>query len=111
MATLMCGVAAVDGGGAVVLFWSTADEPPRRFVESMLSRGQDALPSLLVQFMFVHLENAYFSSSWWNSLGADDRRHLTDLAMNMNPYYEPFTYEQRRLVAWEVLDLAIERVA
>jgi len=76
-----------------------------------LSREQDALPGLLVQFMFVHLENTYFSPRWWNDLLADNRRPLTALAMNMNPYYEPFTYEERRLVPWEVVDLAVERSA
>jgi hypothetical protein len=109
MATLMCGVTADDGGGAIVLFWSASDEPQKRFVESVLSRGQDAVPGLLVQFLFAHLENTYFSARWWNALGADDRRHLGRLAMIMNPYYEPFTYEQRRLVPWEIVDLTVER--
>jgi hypothetical protein len=29
--------------------------------------------------------------------------------MIMNPYYEPFTHEQRRLVPWEIVDLTVER--
>jgi hypothetical protein len=78
-------------------------------VESLLARGEAALPGLIVQFMFAHLENTYFSSRWWASLSADDQRHLTGLAMVMNPYYEPFAYENRGLVPWQLEHVELDR--
>ena len=77
------------------------------------------LPSILVQFMFAHVENTYFSHRWWMSLAEAERNHLRDLALIHNPYYEHFEYVDAQLVPWSVLgadfgnlpNLAIEPTA
>lgn len=102
MELLMCGVTADDSGGAVVLLWSATDPSPTQFVRSLTGRELAVLPSMLVQFMFAHLENTYFSAKWWDSLAPEARRHLTQLALVQNPYYETFAYEPLKLVPWEI---------
>jgi len=104
---LLCGVTADEHGGAVVLSWRTVDRAPRLFVESMLERGGGALPGLLVQFMFAHLENTYFSDQWWRALSQGDQQHLTHLAILADPYYEEFSYECMSLVPWEVVSVQL----
>ena len=109
--TLLCGVVATENGGAVVFTWLRSQPLPRRFLDSFLRQGQTHLPSLLVQFMFAHVENTYFSENWWRSLPDGDRQHVRSLALTRNAYYTPFSYSTSRIVPWRVLDAKIEDAA
>lgn len=60
--TLLFGVVAVPGGGAVVLTWAKGESAPWHFLKSFLEQGQEKLPGLLVQFMFAYVRNTYFSN-------------------------------------------------
>ena len=107
---LLFGVAKTGVGGAAVFLWPAAQDAPRVFVESMLARDLRFLPGLLVQFMFFHLENTYFSASWWDSLPAFRRSHLTELAMTTSPYYSQFSYKDYDLVPWTNLTVSRDAV-
>ena len=99
------GVVAMPDGGAVVLMWPEEQNAPRLFVESMLSRGVERLPSLLVQFIFAYVENTFFSSRWWQSLSEADRLHLASLAGIGNAYYTDFQYLPSAFVPWQITDI------
>ena len=71
----------------------------------------DALPGLLVQFMFAYVENTFFSPIWWRSLAEEDRSHVGALARMPNAYYTGFSYVPRQLVPWQVSDAHIEEAA
>lgn len=96
------GVVATAGGGAVVFAWRANELAPRQFMDSLLKRGKDALPGLLVQFMFAYVENTFFSSAWWSSLSNEDRKHLMSLADISNAYYTDIEYSPSRFVPWEI---------
>ena len=100
--TLLFGVVTTTEGGAVVLTWPTPQLAPRKFLESLLAKGEARLPSMLVQFMFAYVGNTYFSEDWWSSLPDEDRRHLTDLATMSNAYYTDFLYAPSLIVPWQV---------
>ena len=85
-----------------MLSWPTPQIAPRKFLESVLARGVEKLPSLLVQLMFAYLENTYFSADWWDSLSEEDRRHLASLAIVWPAYYTDFSYVSSRIVPWHV---------
>jgi hypothetical protein len=106
--SLPFGVVATADGGAVVLMWPESHTAPRLFVESMLSRGVERLPSLLVQFIFAYVENTYFSSRCWNSVPDGDQQHLASLAEISNPYYTDFLYISSPFVPWQITDIRIE---
>ena len=106
--TLQCGVLAAGGGGAVVMLWPKNQSAPRRFVSSLLTKGQHALPGLLVQFMFAYIENTFFSTEWWESLAPGERQQLAMLARTPNPHYTPFAYSGAHFVPWEIITAEIE---
>jgi len=109
--SLALGVVATPDGGAVVLTWPESHTAPRLFVESMLSRGIERLPSLLVQFIFAYVENTYFSGHWWDLLPDGDRQHLASLAEISNAYYTDFLYISAPFVRWQITNVRIEKSA
>ncbi|MCI0717902.1 MAG: SEC-C domain-containing protein [Acidobacteria bacterium] len=109
--SLLYGVVAVPGGGAVVLTWRSLEKAPKSFVESLLRKEKRSLPSLLVQFMFAYVENTYFSGAWWDSLPKVDRQHLQLLASISNPYYADFSYSLSEFVPWDVTETRVEEDA
>ena len=109
--TMLFSVVTTSDGLSLVLTWPTVQRAPRRWVESVLSRGRHRLASLLVQFMFAYLENTYFSFNWWTSLAEAERRHVSSLALMGNAYYTAFKYRDVALVSWELLDARIEEAA
>jgi hypothetical protein len=110
--SLPFGVVATSEGGAVVFTWRNGETAPQRFVESLLRKGNQVLPSLLVQFMFAYVENTYFSARWWECLSEAEREHLITLARISNAYYTDIEYSPSKFVPWEITDirLLIEKV-
>jgi hypothetical protein len=68
-----------------------------------MARALDAVPMLL-QSMFVFVENTYFSQEWWSTLSDAERRHIAGLARTANAYYEAFAHTTDAFVPWRVLD-------
>ena len=50
--------------------------------------------------MLAFCENTYFADSWWSSLSHNTREHLTELAVNPNPYYSDISYLREGVVPW-----------
>lgn len=103
--SLPFGVIATPEGGAVIFTWRNGETAPERFVQSMLQKGKQLLPSLIVQFIFAYVENTYFSGRWWESLSDREREHLTTLAEVSNAYYTDIRYSSAKFVPWEIIDI------
>lgn len=105
---LLFGVVATADGGAVVFSWRACDTAPNRFVQSLLAKERQRLPSLVVQFIFAYVENTYFSSDWWESLSRVNRGHIENLAAMGNAYYSDFSYSSSlTFVPWEVTNVVV----
>jgi len=105
---LLFGVVATAGGGAVVFGWRDCDVAPSRFVQSLLAKERQRLPSLVVQFIFAYVENTYFASDWWESLSRVDQEHIENLAAMGNPYYSDFSYSPSLTFApWQVMNVVV----
>lgn len=105
MQELPFGIVATPEGGAAVFLWKSGQAAPEAFVDSLLRKGNERLPSLIVQFMFAYIENTYFSDEWWWSMPQIHRDHLESLAAISNAYYADFNYSYWRFVPWEVLSV------
>lgn len=94
---LMLGIVATDTGGAIVLMSEKGANVIEEFV-----RGLDHFPrkdrlNVLVQYIFKHIENTFFSAEWWEGLPHNSQQHLHDLAyLGINPldnaYYKRTKY-------------------
>jgi hypothetical protein len=103
---MMFGLTATPGGGTGVFIWRESDSAPLAFVRSLLRYDRRVLPSLIVQFMFAHIENTYFSDKWWGTLSQIDRSRIESLANISNPYYTEFRYLPfAKLVPWNVTNV------
>jgi SEC-C motif len=102
------GIVTTANGGAAVFSWQACDSAPNRFVQSLLAKGEQKLPGLLVQFIFAYIENTYFSDDWWNSLSRVDREHIESLAAIGDPYDATFNYSPSlTLVPWKITDIVV----
>jgi hypothetical protein len=109
---MMFGLAATPGGGAAVFVWRESDSAPLDFVRSLLRYDRRVLPSLIVQFMFAHIENTYFSDKWWGGLSQINRSRIETLANISNPYYAEFRYLPfAKLVPWNVTNVLTTEAA
>ena len=105
---LLLGVVATADGGAVVFCWRACDLAPNRFVQSLLAKARQRLPSLVVQFIFAYVENTYFSNDWWDSLSRVNREYIENLAAIGNAYYSDFSYSSSLTFApWEVTKVVV----
>jgi len=86
---------------SVVFGYRSEHKAPQRLVESLLSQPQNLLGTFIAQYVFAHLENVYFSASWWSSLSASAHRQFRGLAVNANPYYDFPSYLHDQLVPWK----------
>ena len=95
-------VVATDSGGAVVIGRRRNCPVMQRFVDDILRQGRAALPSIVVQLLFLFLENTYFSAEWWKALSAADRMLLRRLAAEIDA--SPAVIDQRRqgLIGWQI---------
>jgi SEC-C motif len=103
---LFFGLIATDGGGTAVCGWRPEHKRVKLFVESLADQGAN-LSSALVQFMFAHIENTFFSEEWWNGLTGEQRATLSRHAANFNPYYCQPVYIDAPLVPWTVTSAAL----
>jgi hypothetical protein len=95
-------IVAVESGGAVILTWPAGARAPQRFVDRLL-RDQEAALSLLVQFLFRHVHNVYFSESWWASLRPTQKVFVRKLASltSAEAYFGELDFRsQTWLVPW-----------
>ena len=85
--------------------WLSSDEACGRFIDSLGQISRKLLPSILVQFMFAHVENTYFSDAWWSSLSEKQQSHLKELTIMTNPYYHEVEYVEDILVPWKITSI------
>ncbi len=105
---LYISVIASDGAPRIVFGWQKDHSAPSKFIDSLLSIERDILPAILMQYIFAHIENVYFSERWWNNLTTCDQLHIQGLAKNSNAYYFPPTYAATPTVPWSLV--SIERI-
>jgi hypothetical protein len=99
---LYYGVVTTEEGGAVVFTWLRELSAPRRFIDSLDALPAASRPGVLVQFMFAHVSNTFFSSAWWYSLTEEQQAWLRKLAHATAYYSYPIPYIADRLVNWEI---------
>lgn len=105
---LLFGIVSTADGGAAVFTWQACDQMPDRFVQSLLAREKERLPSLLVQFAFAYIENTYFSNDWWSSLSKSNCEQIENLAAIGDAYYTNFSYSPSlTFVPWEITDVVV----
>jgi len=101
---LSFGVDLRDAGPSAVFFWPSNECAPKQYMEEVKAFGDRELAEFLAQFFFVHCENTYFASSWWEALGELQQKFMAELMANSNPYYFPPNYDLDRTIApWRIV--------
>lgn len=108
---LYVGVVPCQNGGIVVLTWRPDDSAAARIARDLEERNRRDLPGAVVQFIFAHVENTYFSAVWWESLSRSVQIHVARLARMGNPYYERWTYLHEPIVPWRVKNVTASLTA
>lgn len=101
MHRLYVGSVPRDGGGAVVFVWRKGESAAERFIDELRALDWRRMPSIIVQFMLAHIENAYFSSQWWTSLSEGEKERVRILARMGDPYYAKWEYGELGL-PWRI---------
>jgi len=102
---LSFGIVTTERGGAFIATWPASLHQCDKFVTSLLAAGEEALPTILVEFVFAYVENTYFSEDWWTSLPQSQRDRLETLAGVSSQYGRPLEYSRMSYVDWKILDI------
>ena len=76
-----------DKHPSIVFLWSKNNLASQKFMDEIELLDDQKLTEYLIQFFFAYCENTYFSIAWWSSLSDLQKKHITQLMMNTNPYY------------------------
>lgn len=102
---LYVSVVASESSPRVVFGWEKRYVAPARFVDSLLSLPTSHIQAYLLQFVFAHIENVYFSSNWWDALDSQGQEGIKELAGNSDAYYYPPSYGAKPTVPWSQLQV------
>ena len=102
---LFISMMAAHNSPKVVFGWRQSHYAPQKLVASLLRMPVDQLPAYIVQYVFAHLENVYFSSEWWDSLSPSEQEQVHKLAGNANAYYFPPEYSQKLTLPWSLISV------
>jgi hypothetical protein len=98
------GVDIKENQFSFLFHWSKTEKSACAYMAEVVALDDQRLAEFLVQFLFAHCENTYFTNSWWEGLRVYDREFLITLVENVNPYDFPPQYElNRRLAPWRVV--------
>lgn len=98
---LTVGVVEIGEDFAFVFGWERVHEAPQKAVDSLLRQGTARIPHLLVQFLFLHLENIFFRSEWWEALPRAGKSLLTHHLGTVDELRVP-RFSSANLVDWEL---------
>ena len=89
-------------GGVVVFGWPGNTTAGPNFLDSLLQSDQRRVPGRLVQFMFAHVENTFFSTAWWEGISEGEKAIVERHVNNTNPFASPVRYASGAFVDWEI---------
>jgi hypothetical protein len=92
-------------GGCVTLTWRRDESEIGVFTDDLRSQRLGRLPGLIVQYIFAHIENVFFSEGWWYLLTEDERARVADLVRLVDPWQTPPSYGPLG-VPWEITSVA-----
>ncbi len=107
-APVFSGIVSTEDGGAFIMVW-----PPewasQKFVDSFISIDRTNIPSAIAHFAFGHIENTFFSETWWNMLDESSQNTVASLAKVIFPEDEKGLLTNAKLVNWSIKDIIMER--
>ena len=102
--TIAFGIDISSRGVSVVFSWFRGVPASEAFIDEIHQMPEKVVVEYIAQLFFVYCENAYFSSSWWNSLNAKQQAKVKELVENVNPYdYPPNFNFSLSLSPWKLL--------
>lgn len=99
---LFCTVLTAESGGAVSFSWPKDSHAAHHFLESLFRKPETAIPNIIAQFIFAHIENTFFSKKWWEGLTDHQREYMRYLMGISNPYYQRIAYISEQVVNWRI---------
>ena len=92
-------------GGTLLLSWQTSSSIIQSFVEQIISIPINTLSHFVIQYVFMHLENTFFSIDWWQGLPPEIQKHMSSLAAISNPYYSREKFIKDVSIPWQITDI------
>lgn len=76
-----------EAGGSACLAWMPQKtSASASFCRSLMAVPRERQADTLVRLAFEHLENTYFSPTWWNSLDPDQKKAVSDRILSGSAY-------------------------
>lgn len=100
------GIVPIEGGGAIVFSYPAEFDIMNQFLLRLITENREIIPSLLVEFIFIYVENTYFSDAWWNQLSDSQKERIKYLVNISRPYDGGWDgYSRRPLVNWNITSI------
>lgn len=100
-----------SGLNNIVFSWPPDCPAIDTLMDSFMSLPEDRKADALARFMLAHVENTFFSASWWKSLSELQRSEVNRLAAMVFPEDEKKIISRPKLVDWELVSASVRRAA
>ncbi|TXJ12903.1 YecA family protein [Brachyspira aalborgi] len=70
-----------DNGGIIIFQWFDGEQINKKFIDSLIkiyNKDKTNICNILVQFIFVYIENIFMRMSWWDNLDTDLKNKLSE---------------------------------
>lgn len=102
---------AYDNGGIIIFQWFDNDKINNRFIDSLIKiycKDKNNICNILVQFIFVYIENIFIRMSWWDNLDTDLKNKLSEYNNLHNihiPVYKSLIPDGNKYCDWGNVDI------
>lgn len=70
-----------DNGGIIIFQWFDGEQVNKKFIDSLIkiyNKDKTNICNILVQFIFIYIENIFIRMSWWDNLDTDLKNKLSE---------------------------------
>lgn len=97
---------AYDNGGIIIFQWFDGEQVNKKFIDSLIkiyNKDKNNICNILVQFIFIYIENIFIRISWWDNLDVDLKNKLIEYNNLHNiciPVYESLIPDDNKYCNW-----------
>lgn len=87
---------------AIVFTWHKSFLKISKYMDELMAIDKECLPSVLVELLFFHLENVFFSEKWFLELDEYKREALAKRSSEYFSYSNPIFFSNNKYNDWKV---------
>jgi hypothetical protein len=87
---------------SLIFSWPKFFSKVTEYIESLIKIRSIDLPDFILETLFTHIENIYFSESWWNALQPSQKEKIMIMIRTYHPHTECIRARGSKYLNWSL---------